>query len=134
MGLFAACLLFQSALVSLPSSVVAEVRNGIRWIGWPIDWFEMNLPYVSVTHFLSFILIGLSAHLAFPRASFPKLVGLLLVFAVLTESLQLLVPGRNPGVADFIADVLGIVIGLGSAFIGGRIARRRGSAAAPDVD
>lgn len=133
-GLLAACLLFQIALVILPSSVVAEVRNEIRWIGWPIDWFDRNLPYFSVIHLLSFTLIGLFAHFAFPRASFSKLGGVLLVFAALTESLQLLVPGRSPGVADFIADVVGIVIGLGSASIGARVAGRSGSGRAPDVE
>lgn len=134
MGLFAACLLFQVALVSLPSSVVAEVRNGIRWIGWPIDWFEINLPYVSVIHLLSFILIGVMAHFAIPGIRFRKLFWLLLGFATLTEALQFLVPGRNPSAADFIADVLGILIGMGIVLIGSRIARRRGAPADTVVD
>ena len=113
--------LIQLAVVAAPRRVVVQIRTGIDWIGQPINWFEANLPWFSVIHFVIFVLIGVVAHFAFPRLGFLRLFGLLLVFAVLTESLQVLVPGRSPGAADFIADFLGIVVGLGIGFVGSRL-------------
>ena len=123
--MLATALLLQVIIVALPRKFVVRIRTGIDWIGQPINWFEANLPWFSVIHFAVFTLIGIVAYAALPRFGFPRLFGLLLVFAILTESLQLMVPGRNPGAADFIANFLGILIGLGLAFAGNKIALKR---------
>lgn len=130
MSLFAVFLLLQLVLAGLPNTMVAQIRNGVRWIGQPINWFEANSPEFSVIHLVMFILISSISHFAFPRASFPRLLFFLMMFAVLTEMLQLFVPGRAPGAADFIANLLGILIGLGIVFVGSVIVRRNN----PSVD
>ena len=124
LGVFATFLVVQIAVVAAPISIVLKLRNGIDWIGQPINWFEANLPWFSVIHFAIFCLLGLVAHFAFPRLGFVRLLFLLLGLAIVGETVQWLVPGRNPGMADLLADVVGGLFGLSLVFLGIHIRRR----------
>ena len=123
-GLFTILLLLKLVVVTTPRSIVVQIRTGIDWIGQPINWFEANLPWFSVIHFAIFLLLGLVAHFAFPRLGFVRLLFLLLALAIVGETVQWLVPGRNPGLADLAADVAGGLFGLSLVFLGMHIRRR----------
>lgn len=122
-GLFAILLLLKLVVVTAPRSIVVQIRTGIDWIGQPINWFEANMPWFSVIHFAIFTLLGLVAHFAFPRTGFVRLLLLLLGIAIIGETVQWRVPGRNPGMADLAADVLGSLVGLGVVFLGVHVRR-----------
>lgn len=80
-----------------------------------------NLEIVNnndkLIHFAEFFVLSILALKTFQLFKFKNyyIIGILfcLVFVVLSESLQSLVPSRNSSYYDVIADIFGIVIGLG---------------------
>lgn len=76
-------------------------------------WLDSEVTLFRVGHFLVFCLLST---VVFWRASAGRSgmfrIGLLILFAMVTEILQLLVEGRTPRVTDFLVDISGIGVGL----------------------
>ena len=70
----------------------------------------------DLAHFLAFLVLGLSVHFArlFPNGVY--LGGSLLIYGLATEIGQALSPGRTPSVGGAVANVLGVMTGLGIAW------------------
>ena len=76
-----------------------------------IDWF----PYQDkVMHFGAFATLTCAGLTGYPSSRFWLLVGLV-TFAVVIELIQTYIPVRSAEVADFLADIVGIFIGLAAA-------------------
>jgi len=74
---------------------------------------DSAFPTDKVVHCMMFAACGfLSARAWSGRYGLVSLFVGLLVFAAFTELLQTVVPGRSGDVSDFLADALGIVIGM----------------------
>jgi len=71
----------------------------------------------KLIHFAEFFVLSILALKTFQLFKFKQhyILGVLfcLVFVVLSESLQSLIPSRNFSYYDMIADLLGIVVGVG---------------------
>lgn len=91
-----------------PGPVIDAIKNLLALPVMPPN--DSGFPMDKVVHCLMF------AGCAFlsARAWTPLIYVcfLLLLFAAMTEFLQTLVPGRSGDVADFLADTVGIVMGL----------------------
>ena len=79
-----------------------------------VDWF----PYQDkVMHFGAFATLACTGLTGYPSSRFWLLVGLV-TFAVGIEIIQTYIPVRSAEVADFLADIIGILVGLAAARIG----------------
>lgn len=67
----------------------------------------------NLAHFLAFLVLGLGVHFArlFPNRVWS--VGSLLIYGLTSEIGQALSPGRTPNLGGALANVLGVVAGLG---------------------
>lgn len=68
-------------------------------------------------HFGAFAALACSGLTGYPSSRFWLLVGLV-AFAVGIEIIQTYIPVRSAEVADFLADIVGIFVGLATARIG----------------
>jgi len=63
-------------------------------------------------HFFAFLVMSGLVALVWPRLRPGIHIAVLLAYGALTEILQHFIPGRSFSVADWLADALGVVIGL----------------------
>jgi len=81
-------------------------------------------PGGRMEHLLAFFVLALLACASRPRLSWGMLAGLLVGYAVLTETLQALVPTRTVELLDYVENLLGLAAGWGLCrLIGPRGAR-----------
>ena len=93
-------------LLVIGTTMPADVKNGIESHMWHV------LPWSALAHFTLFMLIGLCPVYGNGRAAVLRTVSIGLALAVMTESLQALVPGRSPQVRDVFIDLSGTVTAL----------------------
>lgn len=109
-----AALCLTAALLLLPGSALAALA----------DWLALadtSDPQVSgsdkFVHALLFGLCGFTSLRAWcdQRTHAVRTAVALALFAVATEALQLWVPGRSASLGDLVADLLGVLAGMGLA-------------------
>lgn len=77
----------------------------------------------KLNHMLAFTSLGLAAWWAYPSARVWAL-GALVAFGVLIELVQTQIPGHTAEVADVVADLVGLCVAVGSAWLMRRMAAR----------
>lgn len=92
--------------VLLPNTTLAWMREHWVWFNRPMLWIEDARSTINLVHAILFALLGMAASLAFPRWSLSRAVTVLLALGLVTEGLQLLVPGRHARLSDVAVDVL----------------------------
>ncbi|MDO9519205.1 MAG: VanZ family protein [Pseudohongiella sp.] len=104
-------LVFVLLVLLTPGPVIEAIKN---WLSLPVmPPSQSAFPADKVVHCMMFAACGyLSARAWAGRFNLVLLLVGLLGFAALTEVLQTLVPGRSGDIADFLADAVGIFIGL----------------------
>lgn len=98
-------LLFTLLLLSLPGSVLELLK-----IIWPFASDSSStgdLPVDKIVHAGLFAACTWAVLQGWPRQAL-LLVAAMGVFAILTECIQLFIPGRSASTLDFLADALGI--------------------------
>lgn len=106
--------------VMIPEAIRDQL---MEWTGLPTGSIPLGPMAVSVSTLWHALLFALLAALlgVSRRALGPmNLLGWLVLFALTTETLQYLAPGRAPALVDLVADLGGIVMGLA----GGRWVRQ----------
>lgn len=93
-------------------TVLLVVRN-------PLDWFGQQELIVSafqlfgvVVHFVTFAILAILMLLARWPLRPTVLIGLLAVYAALTELIQGPIPNRSPQWDDFVQDLAGLAFGV----------------------
>jgi VanZ family protein len=113
-------------LLAMPGSVLAGVQAVMEplisslkawkasWWPWPSsDEVGLELPVDKLVHFLLFVGCGYWVTRGWLGVySWPGLLLALLAYGVLTEVIQVFVPGRGLSVGDMMADALGAAFGL----------------------
>ncbi len=103
--------------VSIPPRTMAWLRSDYEWIGRPLLFLDStSTAGVDLTHVVLFGGITWCVACLWPRVEGWRLAGLMLALGVVTEVVQLGVPGRTPRLSDVVDDVLGVVVGLMLAF------------------
>lgn len=105
--------------VLLPGSLKHEVQATVfSFAAQPLLDFVWGEPeFFGITssqagHFIIFLILGVIGRLAWSHTSpWIILIGLL-IFAAVTETLQLYVPNRYPSVEDWFTDATGVITGL----------------------
>lgn len=73
-----------------------------------IDFANMD----KVVHISAFLVLGFCYLMAFPKQKFIVFIGIMLVYAFLTEVLQeVMALGRTMEMMDFLADIFGAILG-----------------------
>ena len=86
-------------------------------------------------HFWAFSVLALLVHGArWPKRVDWKLVGILAIYGIATESLQALVPARAVELHDFTENILGLVAGTGAYWIALLLMRRSHAESTPEVE
>lgn len=67
-------------------------------------------PWDKVVHVIAFGVIGVLVALAFPSKSLPAILLVVLCIGAADEIHQLYLPGRQPGLDDLLADLIGGLI------------------------
>jgi VanZ family protein len=88
------------------TTMPARLKTGIESHMWHV------LPWSALAHFTLFMLIGLCPVYGKGRAAVLRTVSIGLALAIMTESLQALVPGRSPQVRDVLIDLCGTTLAL----------------------
>lgn len=66
----------------------------------------------KVVHFIAFALLGFCYAFAFPKQRWWIFLGVMTAYALLTEVLQeIMALGRTMDTLDFLADILGVILG-----------------------
>lgn len=104
-------LVFVLLMLVTPGPVINAVKD---WLSLPVlPSVDSGFPMDKVIHFLMF---AICAFLSFRAWSLHRsmifMLAAMLLFAAITEIMQTIVPGRSGDLTDFLADVLGIMMGL----------------------
>lgn len=116
--LFWTLLLFTVGVLLTPGPWVLAVKVWVvSWLPWGADMaaFDGSGQADKLVHWALFAATaaaGAWARWAGGRRRLAVLVWGLLVVGVLTEVLQTYVPGRGPSAADWLADALGVAVGV----------------------
>lgn len=106
-------------LLSLPGHWIQAIQSYLYpWWPWRDSGIaSSDFPFDKVVHTSLFLLCGALFVRGWRelRQRWYIIFALLLVYAVLTEVLQIFIPGRSASVWDLMADVLGIGAGVGFA-------------------
>lgn len=110
-------------LLSLPGWAIVQLWDAITAM---LPWADTARPDAQggdkPIHFLLFFAWALAVRRGWPRAPSLTLFAGLFAAAVLTESIQTLVPGRAADLADGAADMGGALLGL---LLGGLVRQRQ---------
>jgi len=101
--------------VEMKVSLADSLISLSPWIWHIVSSFSRSVSVDTYTigHFLAFVYLSLAVY--WQTSYFRSLIqalGLLVLFAFVSEVLQFLVDGRNPQLMDFLTDVAGIFIAL----------------------
>jgi VanZ family protein len=106
-----------AVLVLLPPPAVAWVLADNHRLALLVNQAQKVWPGVDLLHLLSFAGLGLLARLALPHVRLSVLFLVALLFSVVTELLQLYIPGRSALASDVRDNMLGLVLGLLAAAV-----------------
>ena len=109
--------------VLLPNTWLAELRLRWRWFSEAINRVEALWPALDMVHVLMFAAVGVLAALAFPAWSRWRLLMAITTLAVVSEFVQIWVPGRTASVGEALLDVMAGALGL---LLAGALARLAG--------
>ena len=122
-GLLAAAIGVVVVAVLLPNTWLAELRLRWRWFSEAINRVEALWPALDMVHVLMFAAVGVLAALAFPAWSRWRLLMAITTLAVVSEFVQIWVPGRTASVGEALLDVMAGALGL---LLAGALARLAG--------
>lgn len=104
-------LLFVLLMLITPGPVIDAIKNFLSLPVMPPS--ESEFPVDKVVHCMLFAACAfLSARAWSGQFKLALIVLMLLLFAAMTEFLQTVIPGRSGDFADFLADALGILLGV----------------------
>lgn len=124
------CLLTLNVLFIWGNSLLPQETSAAfsQWVGAIVDWLTGGSAGASqgtghgilrkVAHFMEFCSLGFLLHWLFVIYNKVSWRKLLLPFAIgvsvacVDETLQLLMPGRGPGVRDVCIDAAGVAVGI----------------------
>lgn len=98
--------------VLLPNTWMAELRRQWRWLSHMISQTEQLWPAVDMVHVVMFAAVGVLLALAFPAWRFRRLLLTVTVLAVISEFVQIWVPGRTASVGEVVLDVVAGAAGV----------------------
>lgn len=98
--------------VLLPNTWLAELRRQWRWLSHMISQTEALWPAVDMVHVVMFFAVGVLMALAFPAWRWRRLMLAIGVLAVVSEFVQIWVPGRTASVGEAVLDVVAGALGL----------------------
>jgi hypothetical protein len=101
----------------VPFSVVETALKDFGWLGKTLDFLDTVAPGLEASHLVSFGALGFLARFCWPRRRFRTLALGVLVVAVLVESAQIFVPGRQAALSHALLETLGGWAGLGVAWL-----------------
>lgn len=113
LGVALLALVLATVLVSvlLPNTTLAWMRENWSWFNRPMLWIEDSRSMFNLVHAILFALLGMATALALPRWRAGRVLLALLLLGLLTEGLQLLVPGRHARLSDVAVDVVAGLLG-----------------------
>lgn len=103
--------------ILLSSSRLATLRGVWPWLGLKIDQTEHLWLAVDMVHVVLFGGLGLLLVLAFPTVRLRVLYLALATLAVLTEFVQIWIPGRTASVGEVLLDLVAGGLGMGAAWL-----------------
>lgn len=109
--LLATVLLTIAASVLLPNTRIAWMREHWVWFNIPMLWIERMESVVNLVHAILFVLLGMATRLALPHWRARRVAAALLLLGIVTEVVQVLVPGRHPRLSDVLVDLVAGVLG-----------------------
>lgn len=108
-------------LLSLPGHWIESLQTFMHpWWPWPSSGLVSNdLPIDKVVHSFLFLLSGALFIRGWKefRQRWYLVAFWLFLFGLITELIQLYVPGRSASLGDLIADLVGIALGVGIAML-----------------
>lgn len=96
----------------LPGSALKSIRAEVQPLSRLLSWLDHLAPRLDLVHVLLFAWITLCLRWLMPRLRAWQVALLALALAAGSEVLQLLAPGRRPGLSDIGHDLLGVSLGL----------------------
>ena len=111
-GLLAAAIGVVVVAVLLPNTWMAELRVRWRWFSEAINRVEALWPVVDMVHVVMFGAVGVLAALAFPATRLGRLLLAIVVLAVVSEFVQIWIPGRTASVGEAVLDVVAAIAGM----------------------
>ena len=108
-------------LLSLPGHWIALLQSWVQ-LWWPWSSSESissNFPIDKLIHSIMFATCAALFMRGWPmfRQHWWAVCLLLFVYGLVTELIQRYVPGRSATLGDFLADVIGVVIGMTAALV-----------------
>ena len=103
--------------ILLSSSQMAALRGAWPWLGLKIDQTEKLWPAVDMVHVVMFGGLGLLLVLAFPAVRLRVLYLALAALAVLSEFVQIWIPGRTASFGEVLLDLVAGGLGMGAAWL-----------------
>jgi VanZ family protein len=100
--IFAILVLLLVAGTTMPNELKAEIE-GRMW---------RKLPWSALAHYTLFMLLGMCPVYGNGRAAALRTIGVAVMLAVITETLQSVVPGRHPQMKDMAIDIAGTATAL----------------------
>ena len=86
------------------------VVSSIPGNSFPKSWFSFGLQD-KIYHLVEYSILGVLGYLAYSRTLGYKIIIYCILFGILDELYQGLIPGRFPNAFDAIADGLGVILG-----------------------
>ena len=114
--LFAAAPVLAVAIL-LSNTQIAALRRAWPWLSRMISSVERLWPAVDMVHVVLFGGLGLLLVLAFPAVRLRALFLGLAALAVLTELVQVWIPGRTASVGEVLLDLVAGLAGMGVAWL-----------------
>ena len=96
---------------------MAALRRAWPWLSQTISRVERLWPAVDMVHVVLFGGLGLLLVLAFPAVRLRALFLGLAALAVLTELVQVWIPGRTASVGEVLLDLVAGLAGMGVAWL-----------------
>ena len=104
------------ATVLLVAGIFVATLAPVTWINAALSHVNLPPAVQSMTHVLMFIALAVVLLRAWPALGLWRLLGLTLLLAVITETLQHFAIGRHPSLQGVAYDMAGVCLGLvGSA-------------------
>jgi len=105
-------------LLLLPASAMASVKT---WLAVYLSWQPtIGVAFVhsdKLGHAAMFAVLAFACRLSWPYTPMARPAGALVLMGVVTEALQLWVPGRTGTWGDMAADCAGVVLGMVVAWL-----------------
>ena len=103
--------------ILLSNAQMALLRAAWPWLGLKIDQTENVWSTVDMVHVVMFGGLGLLLVLAFPAVRLRVLYLTLAALAVLTEFVQIWIPGRTASFGEVLLDLVAGALGIGAAWL-----------------